>query len=720
MFNLATVHFNHQNLASRFDLPYNPDLYVRPESFFGSMTKYLSDFKDPMKKNVPIFLLLAHLGMGKTWNFAYITEYILIKRNIAIPFFINLKDGLQQQLYSIFKTQNMREIADRCQKIMAECQLPIFLILDGLDELTSSDLKDVLLILKELLYKRSDALCVALSCRIIAWVQDQLILNERRFFEDNVWSDHNCNDWKTQFNIATPISCVLGEFSDIELDAAIECYGLNKDYFSNGLYEICHQPYILRLVGEFVSLHNFYPEPEDPQTMASLFYSDDRSSQKNTIMYRMAIHGNVLSLFSRIIKAFPSADSELSPDAFQKFMDNQYIRPILYSGIILKVRRQMMSYYKINPVYAPLLAQLFPHLTEPEKASEEQPDSLDMKASTSADQVEQPTNINSYQYFINLADQRKAEGNFAAELEALQDAERIVLKAFDVELTLQFEKRMAEFEKENKVRQEAARIAREEEERKAREEEERKAKENADKNKLVDFKGTKIPRGEMEAITEIENEVGDIPVVSDVDTEDFGIAIEGNHVVGLVLRGKGFTSAPESIGQLTKLENLGLRANQLTTLPDSFGQLKELKELNLQDNLFSTLPNVICQLTSLKILYLQENRLTSLPTSIGQLSSLTHLNLNENRLTSLPESTGQLSSLIYLSLNKNQLTLLPYSIGQMSSLKYMSLEENKLKPLPDSLKNLPSLVKVWLDIKMENDNVVEYWKRKKIEIEFKD
>ena len=182
MFNLATVHFNQQNLASRFDQPYNADLYVRPELYFASMSKYLSDFKDPMKKNVPIFLLLAHLGMGKTWNFAYITEYLLIVRNIAIPFFINLKEGLKQQLFSIFNTQNMREIADRCQKIKAETQLPIFLILDGLDELATTDLKDALLMFKNFFLNVSMDF-IALSCRIVAWVEEQLILNERSFLK---------------------------------------------------------------------------------------------------------------------------------------------------------------------------------------------------------------------------------------------------------------------------------------------------------------------------------------------------------------------------------------------------------------------------------------------------------------------------------------------------------------------------------------------------------
>ena len=79
----------------------------------------------PIKKNLQIFLLLAHLGMGKTWNFAHITEHLLNEQKMAIPFFINLKDGLQQQLYGIFKTRIMKEIVEKCERIKVQSKLPL-------------------------------------------------------------------------------------------------------------------------------------------------------------------------------------------------------------------------------------------------------------------------------------------------------------------------------------------------------------------------------------------------------------------------------------------------------------------------------------------------------------------------------------------------------------------------------------------------------------------
>ena len=85
---------------------------------------------------------------------------------------------------------------------------------------------------------------------------------------------------------------------------------------------------------------------------------------KNTILYRMGIHGNILSLFSRIINAFPSGNSELSDKEFKEFADDQYFRPILYSGILLRTWRKMVLVYQINPLYVPLLSLLFPLIEE--------------------------------------------------------------------------------------------------------------------------------------------------------------------------------------------------------------------------------------------------------------------------------------------------------------------------------------------------------------------
>jgi hypothetical protein len=151
------------------------------------------------------------------------------------------------------------------------------------------------------------------------------------------------------------------------------------------------------------------------------------------------------------------------------------------------------------------------------------------------------------------------------------------------------------------------------------------------------------------------------------------------------------TELPESIGNLTNLEELNLSNNQLTALPESIGNLTNLRTLNLGFNQLTTIPVSIGNLTNLGTLNLGFNQFTALPESIGDLTNLVELNLTENQLTELPESIGNLTNLITLYLGYNQLTALPESIGNLTNLEQLILTENQLTELPESIDNLPNL-----------------------------
>ncbi len=60
------------------------------------------------------------------------------------------------------------------------------------------------------------------------------------------------------------------------------------------------------------------------------------------------------------------------------------------------------------------------------------------------------------------------------------------------------------------------------------------------------------------------------------------------------------TALPESLGQLTQLQELGLTNNKLKALPESLGQLTQLLRLNLTDNRLMTLPESLGQPTQLR------------------------------------------------------------------------------------------------------------------------
>ena len=157
------------------------------------------------------------------------------------------------------------------------------------------------------------------------------------------------------------------------------------------------------------------------------------------------------------------------------------------------------------------------------------------------------------------------------------------------------------------------------------------------------------------------------------------------------------TVLPESIGRLSQLETLDLNGNQLTSLPESIGRLTKLQDLDLANNKLTALPESIRQLLQLQKLRLTANEFTALPESILQLTELQYLALGRgNQLSRLPDSFGQLNELQYLYLGNNQLAALPESIGQLAQLQYLNLRSNQLTGLPESMRKLTRLEKLFL------------------------
>ncbi|WP_104908849.1 leucine-rich repeat domain-containing protein [Nostoc sp. 'Lobaria pulmonaria (5183) cyanobiont'] len=71
-----------------------------------------------------------------------------------------------------------------------------------------------------------------------------------------------------------------------------------------------------------------------------------------------------------------------------------------------------------------------------------------------------------------------------------------------------------------------------------------------------------------------------------------------------------------------KVTELDLSGKGLTTLPPEIGQLTNLRSLHLHNNQLSSLPAEIVQLTNLRSLHLFNNQLSSLPPEFGQLTNL--------------------------------------------------------------------------------------------------
>ncbi|MBA7587555.1 hypothetical protein ES708_29586 [subsurface metagenome] len=198
---------------------------------------------------------------------------------------------------------------------------------------------------------------------------------------------------------------------------------------------------------------------------------------------------------------------------------------------------------------------------------------------------------------------------------------------------------------------------------------------------IVDYHGVSLFHHDYKFLIDLEKELGEIPLVSNISWNNFGFKTENLRIVGLGLYNKDLKSIPESIGALFSLKELYLDSNQLSTLPEDFKELKSLTILNLGHNKFKSVPESIMDLTSLEELTIWSNSIVDISESIGKLKLLKKLYLFDNCIKLLPDSVGYLKSLEILDLKQNNLKTLPDSIIKLKSLKKLLIKSNKLAPL---------------------------------------
>lgn len=195
------------------------------------------------------------------------------------------------------------------------------------------------------------------------------------------------------------------------------------------------------------------------------------------------------------------------------------------------------------------------------------------------------------------------------------------------------------------------------------------------------------------------------------DDEFYELKIKDRHVIRIEFMDSQIPRMPDSIANLTHLEEVELHHNwfekfpiEIFTIPNlkklvssdnrylqiEFGNSTSLQKLTISDTI-DFLPESIGRLSNLTDLHLSRTRLTTLPESIGKLTNLTNLSLFNNKLTILPNSIKNLKKLRYLDLRSNYLTTLPKAIGSLTSLKELVIRENNISSLPDSLGGCSSL-----------------------------
>jgi len=187
---------------------------------------------------------------------------------------------------------------------------------------------------------------------------------------------------------------------------------------------------------------------------------------------------------------------------------------------------------------------------------------------------------------------------------------------------------------------------------------------NLNLERLVDFCGVNLQRGDKEAIYDVFYLIDHSPQDFYQRNNQGRIQIKNHRVVYLDMGNdviqemskNNLNQLPDSFGNLTNLEVLNLYNTNLNQLPDSFGNLTNLQRLYMDCNPnLNQLPDSFGNLTNLQVLYVRENYLNQLPDSFGNLTNLEVLDLSDNNLNQLPDSFGNLTNLQRINMKRNPL-----------------------------------------------------------------
>lgn len=571
----SRIQFQKMKLSGKYGYPYNPELFIRTPNLDKSFRSFIQ------QKGVinPVYLMLANIGMGKTWNAVHLGNTIRTEES-AIPFYIPMHLGYESCLTDVFGVKGSGfadKIGKKCIEINRNVNKKVLLIFDGLDEYPIENRQPFINFLNQLIQGYKDSVLIMITDRITDWCINDFMLRFHRDVKKFISPNPKFSDIVERFTTITPVSYYLSGFNDFQLNDAIIKYNLDKNRFPSKLFELCHTPYLLRLIYE----RGDYPNPENVDEFMPLFYNP--KERLNTILYRMDIVGTTEKVFFQVIQFFENAKNAKTE---QDFTNNPLINNLIQSnksewkrircsGIITEEIKGFTKEYKISSLFHPVLNRYLEDIGILKK------DSVTLAKNKILNYHETPLIRQDYDVLMML---EKKLG----EIPPVSDISWNVF-GFKTE-----NDQVVGLGLHNKGLTSFPEII----------------------YKLNSLKDLVLDNNKLTSIPET------IEKLNKLKTLNLGHNLLKN--------------LPKSISRLSSLEDLILWSNKFESLRESIGNLNSLQKLFLFDNQLTILPESIGNLKLLKILDLKQNKLSILPDSIVNLRSLEKLLIKSNAFTLFP------------------------------------------------------------------------------------
>ncbi len=349
---VSRIQFQSIRLSGKWDEPFDSTLFIDNPELLHIFEGYIQQRGYAR----PVFLLLANMGMGKTWNCVNLGQHIRDVNNSALPFFIPIHLGYEELLAEIFGSSELRLIefiGKKADSIFRKFGKKVLLLFDGLDEFPIPDRQPFLNFLQQLLTQYGKSLWIVISDRITDWWQHPQLQPFHAIITPYISPTPACDPIRARLKIPTALSGYLGEFTDTQLQKAIVKYGFTRNQFPPALYTLAHRPYILRLVLKW----KVFPDPADPATFAPYFYNPNDPTL--SVLGRMGVIRPVDEYFFRIAECFGTAtatktDRELA-SLSQMGKDPSWLT-LLSCGILQEQQHGFQRIYQFEPEFQPMIA----------------------------------------------------------------------------------------------------------------------------------------------------------------------------------------------------------------------------------------------------------------------------------------------------------------------------------------------------------------------------
>ncbi len=333
-------------IKSLNDIEFDSSKYVRRIEAEETLLNFIKDVREEIQISSNNFVLLANMGIGKTWLLGYIIKEIQ-KKNVPVLFF-GLENKNLDKLKIIFGDIPARTSYNLVIKIANATNEPVVIVLDGFEGLTKENQKTILTwAIESVKVVGFNKAAFIISSRIDDWTHNDDLYDYVNHKNDRFY---NFNHEKGSLHLVKFSIEVVKEY-------IAEKYEIENDILENkNILELARYPFIARIFHNYKSVHRLdrLPDPSELNDFMPLFYEDQND---NTILSRMGIRKNVKPFLKKIFVCCRSKELKLNMNCVDRknLISSKYYNLIFSSGLFCRriIEKEWEVEAKVNPLFLP-------------------------------------------------------------------------------------------------------------------------------------------------------------------------------------------------------------------------------------------------------------------------------------------------------------------------------------------------------------------------------